>query len=111
MGMGAAHTTTRRLFNKLNLDATYVNAVTSRGLDFVRIPVITENDREAIQLALRTCVGADKNNPRIVRISDSLHTETLYISEALMDEAKANKKIEILEEPAEWPFDKDGNLW
>ncbi|MDR0313399.1 MAG: lactate racemase domain-containing protein [Treponema sp.] len=111
MGMGAAHTTTRRLFNKLNLDATYVNAVTSRGLDFVRIPVITENDKEAIQLALRTCVGADKDKPRIVRISDSLHTETLYISEALADEAKANKKIEILEGPADWPFDKDGNLW
>jgi hypothetical protein len=111
MGMGAAHTITRRLFNKIDSDATYVNAVTSRGLDFVRIPIITENDREAVQLALRTCVGADKDNPRIIRISDSLHTETLYISEAFIDEAKASNKIEILEGPADWPFDKDGNLW
>jgi hypothetical protein len=111
MGMGAAHSITRRLFDKIDYDATYVNAVTSRGIDFVRIPAIAENDREAIQLALRTCVCQDKNKPRIIRINDSLHTETLYISEALVDEAKANTKIEILEGPVDWPFDKDGNLW
>ncbi|MDR1655716.1 MAG: hypothetical protein LBR96_06935, partial [Treponema sp.] len=51
MGMGAAHTITRRLFNKIDYEATYINAVTSRGLDFVRIPCILESDREAVQLA------------------------------------------------------------
>ena len=110
MGMGAAHTITRRFFNKLDLDATYVNAITSRGIDYVRIPVIAENDREAIQLALRTCIGHDKDQPRIIRIADSLHTESFFISEALEKEA-VKKGLEILEEPKPWPFDKDGNLW
>jgi hypothetical protein len=111
LGIGAAHAITRRLFNKINYDATYVNAITSRGIDFVRIPAIVENDREAVQLALRTCIGADPERPRIIRIADSIHTETIWISEAMEEEARANKRLELLSSPAEWPFNKEGNLW
>jgi hypothetical protein len=110
LGIGAAHTITRRLFNKIDYEATYVNAVTSRGIDFVRIPCILENDREAVQLALRTCLGGDPRRPRIVRIADSLHTETLLISEAMEEEAR-ERGLEILEGPTAWPFNAEGNLW
>jgi hypothetical protein len=110
LGIGAAHVITRRLFNKIDYEATYVNAITSRGIDFVRIPAIMESDREAVQLALRTCIGHDPA-PRIIRIADSLHTETIWVSEALEAEARANKRLEILCGPQNWPFDKDGNLW
>jgi hypothetical protein len=110
LGIGAAHAITRRLFNKIDYDATYVNAVTSRGIDFVRIPCILESDREAVQLALRTCIGGDPARPRIVRIADSLHTETLLVSDAMEGEARAGG-LEILAGPEPWPFDKDGNLW
>jgi hypothetical protein len=111
MGIGAAHTTTRRLFNKIDYDATYVNAITSRGIDFVRIPAIADNDREAVQLALRTCVGADPARPRIIRIADSIHTETIRISEAMEQEARANKRLEVLSPAEGWNFDREGNLW
>jgi hypothetical protein len=110
IGIGAAHTITRRLFDKIDFDASYVNAITSRGIDFVRIPAITDNDREAVQLALRTCIGHDKDRPRIVRIKDSLHTEVFSISEALEDDAR-KKGIEILEGPKDWAFNQSGNLW
>jgi hypothetical protein len=63
-----------------------------------------------VQLALRTCIGADPARPRIVRIADSLHTETLAISEALEEEART-RGLEILTGPEPWPFDRDGNLW
>ncbi|MDR0668495.1 MAG: hypothetical protein LBF95_00290 [Treponema sp.] len=109
MGIGAAHTTTRRLFNKVDFEATYVNAVTSRGIDFARIPCVLESDREAVQLALRTCIGGDPGRPRIIRIADSLHTETMWISEAMEGEAAA--RLEIQSGPEDWPFDGDGNLW
>ncbi|MDR2178539.1 MAG: hypothetical protein LBP20_10965 [Treponema sp.] len=109
LGIGAAHATTRRLFNKVDFEATYVNAVTSRGIDFARIPCILENDREAVQFALRTCIGGDPARPRIVRIADSLHTETLWISEAMKEDAGA-RGLEILSGPEDWPFDRNGNL-
>ena len=110
-GIGAAHVITRRLFNKIDYDATYVNAVTSRGVDFVRIPLIVDTDREAVQLALRTCIGNDSEHPRIIRVADSFHTEYIWISEAMAQEAKANQRVEILSDPEAWGFDKEGNLW
>jgi hypothetical protein len=110
-GTGAAHTITRRLFDKIDYEATYINAVTSRGIDFVRIPCILDTDREAIQLALRTCIGNDASHPRIIRIADSLHTERIWISEAMEGEARANRRLEILSGPQDWPFNSDGNLW
>jgi hypothetical protein len=70
-----------------------------------------DNDREAVQLALRTCLGNDKARPRIIRIQDSLRTENIWISEAMREEAAANKRIEILGEPMDWPFDAEGNLF
>ena len=111
LGIGAAHTITRRLFNKIDYESTYINAITARNLDFVRIPCILESDREAVQLALRTCVGMDRDRPRIIRIADSLHTETIMISEAMLDEAGQNPKLKLLSGPEPWPFDSAGNLW
>jgi hypothetical protein len=110
-GVGAAHTITRRLFNKIDFDASYINAVTSRGLEYARIPCVLDNDREAVQLALRTCTGIDPARPRIIRIADSMNTETIFVSEALEDEARKNDRIEILSGPEDWPFNTEGNLW
>ena len=110
-GLGAAHVITKRLFDKMDYEATYVNAVTSRGVELVRIPLIVETDREAVQMALRTCIGNDSDNPRIVRVADSFHTEYIWISEAMVQEAKANRRVEIVSEPEEWSFDQEGNLW
>jgi hypothetical protein len=76
----------------------------------VRIPCIVENDREAVQLALRTCIGHDREKPRIIRIADSLHTETIWISESLRRAAEANPRLQLLSEPTDWPFDANGNL-
>jgi hypothetical protein len=111
IGMGVAHTITRRLFDKIDYEATYINGITARALEFVRIPCILDNDREAIQLALRTCVGIDRKNPRIVRIADSLHTETIWISEAMKKDAEKNPKVSILGASEAWPFNGEGNLW
>jgi len=110
-GIGAAHVITKRLLDKIDYDATYVNAITSRGVELVRIPFIVDTDREAVQLALRTCIGNDSDNPRIIRVTDSFHTEHIRISEAMIQEAKANRRVEIVSEPEEWGFDKNGNLW
>ena len=110
-GIGAAHCTTKRLFDKIDFDACYVNAATSRGLDQVKVPCILSNDREAIQFALRTCLGIDSAKPRIIRITDSLHTENILISEAMREEADANEKIEILGDAEDWPFNAEGNLF
>ncbi|MDK2799159.1 MAG: hypothetical protein PWP27_1755 [Clostridiales bacterium] len=110
-GMGMADFTTKRLFEKADLEKTYPNALTSTVPHTVKIPMILKNDREAIAAAIKTCNEIDKKNPRIVRIKNSLHIDEIYISEALLEEAKNDPDIEILEEPKYMQFDGNGNLF
>ena len=47
----------------------------------------------------------------MVRIRDTMHVRDILISEALLEEAKKDPRIEILSEPQEWVFNEEGNLW
>ena len=106
LGMGMADTATRRLFDKIDFEETYPNAITCTVLEFAKIPLILNSDREAIQCALRTAVGADRNAARMVRIADTLHLEHILISEALLEQAQSMENVTILGEAKELPFDK-----
>lgn len=89
----------------------YPNAITCTVLGGVRIPIVMESDKEAIQVCVRTCNEIDKKNPRIVRIPNSLHIEHIMLSEAYYQEALQNPDLDIESEPEYLAFDEDGNLW
>jgi len=110
MGAGMADIGTKRLFDKIDFDAAYPNALTCTVLMGAKIPVILKNDKAAIQAAIFTSVGIDKENPRIVRIANSSHISTIIVSEALRKEVEEDKGLKLLEEFAEVEFDEQGNL-
>ena len=51
--MGIADFTTRRLFDQLDLQKTYMNGLTANALDAIKIPVVMASDREALEAALK----------------------------------------------------------
>lgn len=111
-GIGLAEVTTRRLFNKMKLEMTYPTGVTNTFLHLMKIPMIMDNDREALQLALCCCPEAeDADNMKLIRIPDTAHIEYIEISEGLLPLARENPNIEILSQPYDLPFDENGNLW
>lgn len=110
-GLGLADVTTKRCVDKIDVDCTFPNVVTSTVLCTPKIPLFTHSDQSCIQIALRTCNYIDREHPRIVHIQDTMNLEEIYISEAMLEEAQANEHIEVLSEPEAWPFDADGNLW
>lgn len=109
-GCGLFDTISKRLYDQLDLDATYTNAITNTVLTAVQIPMMLPNDRDAIKTALRSCNHADMAAPRIIRIANTAHIEKIYISTALMEEAMANPNLELAGEPMPFPFDEEGNL-
>lgn len=109
-GMGMADIITRALFEKIDYDAIYANALTSTVTDSVRIPMIMENEREAIQAAIKTCNAPDLKEVRLVRIKNSLDISEIYISESLLEMAKQNPQIEVLGELKEMSFNEQGDL-
>lgn len=110
-GIGLADITTQRCVDKIVNPAAYPNAVTSTILEMVKIPFWTENDKLAVQVALQTATKADKKNPKIVRIKNSLAVQDIYVSEALLPEVEANPDLEVVGELAPMAFDENGNLF
>ena len=110
-GLGLADVTTQRAVEKIDVDCTYPNVVTSTVLCTPKIPLFTHSDRACIQIALKTCNYIDRDHPRIVHIKDTMRLEEIEISEAMLEEARANEHIQILGEPQDWPFNEEGDLW
>lgn len=111
LGIGLASATTKRVYDQLDLAAMYPNAITCTVLTGVRIPLVMESDKEAIQVCIKSCNEIDKKNPRVVRIPNSLQLEHIMLSEAYLEEIKGNPNLIIESEPEYLPFDEDGNLW
>lgn len=110
-GIGNADVTTKRLENKMRREMTYPTAVTNKFLGLDKLPMVMDNDKEAIQLALRACYCENTEKLRIIRIQDTAHLEKIEISEAMCEEARNNPRTKIMSEPFEWEFDDEGNLW
>ena len=111
-GVGLAEVTTRRLFNKMKLEMTYPTGVTNTFLHLMKIPMIMDNDREALQLALMCCPEAeDHDNMKMIRIPNTAHIGVIEISEGMLPLVENNPNFEILTEPYELNFDENGNLF
>lgn len=107
-GLGLADITTKRLIAKINWHDTHINVFTSGFIERDRIPVVAENDRQALEWALEIAKVRDPEKARIVRIRDTNTLGVLYISQGLWDEAARNPRIKFVKElPLEF---EDGNL-
>ena len=111
VGLGTADTTTRRLFEKMDFNTTYPNLLTTGGTDSAKIPMVFDSQKLAIQAAIKTAIGADRQRLRMVRIPDTLHLEHIQVSEAVAEELRGDPRFELLGQPEELPFDEDGNLF
>ena len=110
-GMGVADVTTRRLLEKFDSEATYPNALTATLTPAVRIPMVMDNQRLAIQTGVKTAAGFDKENIRMVRITDTLSLSRIWISEAMLEDARNTPGVTVIGKPEELAFDEEGNLF
>lgn len=111
VGIGQADTTTQRLLDKMDCNTTYPNLLTTGGTDSAKLPMVFDNQKLAIQAAIKTAVGADRDHLRLIHIRDTLHIIEIQISEALLEEARQNPNIDMISGPEELVFDENGNLF
>ena len=89
-GIGLADFCTRRLAESIDWAPTYLNALTAAHPAGARLPVICDNDRDAIRHALNAAGVEDTRHARVARIRDTLHVEEFAASEAALAEMKGN---------------------
>jgi hypothetical protein len=107
-GIGMADLATRRLVDRIDYEATYMNAFTSGVLRSVRIPITLENDRTALETALNR--SADPLGVRLVRIVNTGVLETFWATEAVLPELQGQENIVVDQTPLELKFNDDGRL-
>jgi len=114
IGIGLADVTTRRAFEKIDYHQTYVNCLTQGSGETGKVPPFLANDRDAIATAIRISGPIVPAAARVVRIKNTQELETLYVSEALVDELEASpdlqKRLVVVDEPREMQFDVMGYL-
>ncbi len=110
VGIGLADLTTRRLVDRIDHHAMQTNAFTARSISRAKIPCALPTDRDLLDAAL-TQVSADRRDaPRIAIIRDTLHVDTLHVSEALLEQAEADRSLTVMRGPMELQFDAQASL-
>jgi hypothetical protein len=110
LGVGLADLTTRKLFDKIDFAKTNENVITSTFLHRAMIPIVLDNDKTALEAALRANWGVDSSKARFMRIPNTLHLEYLYASESLLPELMTRTDIKILDTPQRMKFDEHENF-
>jgi hypothetical protein len=108
--IGNADFTTRRLVDKIDPGATYMNAITSSCPEAVRIPPYFDTDRQAVEAALKTIGEVAPEKARIVHIRNTLMLEEMNISETMVAEAENSEAVSIIGSPKPLTFDANDNL-
>ncbi len=109
-GIGFADFTTRRLADKIDWEATYINNLTACSPAGGKLPPVLDTARDAIAVAL-ACLGkARVQDARVIRIKNTLRLAEVEVSEALLPERATRPELTRLTEPAPLAFGPDGAL-
>ncbi|MBD3184909.1 DUF2088 domain-containing protein [Candidatus Poribacteria bacterium] len=109
-GIGFADFTTKRFVDKIDYKATYMNFITSMGVQKIRIPVHFDSDKEVFDAMFETIGMVKPEESRIVRIKNTLRLDEVDISESLIDMAKNRNDLEIVDNLKDMIFDDHGNI-
>jgi hypothetical protein len=109
-GIGLADFTTRRLADRIDWEATYVNALTACSPAGPKLPPVLDTARDAIAVALG-CLGLDRiDDARVVRITNTLRLGEVEVSEAFAPELATRADLMRIGDPAPLAFDARGAL-
>ena len=85
LGVGLADIVTRRLADSIDFPATYENIITSSFLERGKLPVVAENDTEALLYGVRALHTDDATEIRAMHIDSTLELESIGVSDSLFD--------------------------
>ena len=106
-GYGLADFMSRKLFDKIDFAITTKNMITSGFLQRARMPLVFENDEEAIRAALFDAFRADpaqSRDARVVRIKNTLALEDLWVSGNIAGELSGRDAVTVGENAASMAF-------
>lgn len=109
-GIGLADLTTRRLVNKIDFNKLYINSQTAFRTDTCKIPMTFENDREALEVAVKISGIGDPAGLRLAWIINTLDLGTIAASYNLLETITETTIKKSVRGPLAIEFDREGFL-
>ena len=107
-GIGLADFMSRKLYDKIDFQATYENTLTSTFIRRGKLPMIADHARQAMEWSFRAFGRLDPEEARIIRIQNTLHLDEVYLSKKLARELSGDD-IRVDDTPRPL-FAADGSL-
>lgn len=96
IGMGIFDVTTKKVFQQLDYESIYANAIAVKCLEDAKIPMVAQDEDEAIRIAIKALRGVKLEDLKIVKIKNTLDLEEILVSEALLPYVSEQDRLQIL---------------
>jgi len=96
--MGIADFIHERAADAVDLEATYLNAVTGGGPESARLPVVVPDDRVAFAFAYSTTGVRDPGDLRVAYVRNTLEPDGLLVSEPVAADLRGRPTVTVGEE-------------
>jgi hypothetical protein len=102
--------TLKRLVDKIDVEATAINCLTSCCPEAGRIPLTYDNDRQALAAALMTIRPSQPDEIGIVYIKNTLELRRMMVSQAYVEQLESNPGVDVEAVGKRLEFDHEGIL-
>ena len=109
-GVGLADFVTRRLVDKIEMEALKVNAITGAEPEHARIPMALDNDREALKVAIGSVGLIPTDKLKVIRIKNTMELAEIEISTAYKDDLDLRKDLEVIADEKSIEFNPEDNF-
>jgi hypothetical protein len=110
LGVGLADIITKRLYDKIDIDTTYANVITSGFVERGFVPIVMPSDKECILTAIKTCGRRiSGEDARLAQIANTLELEEMFLARHLLEEIPSQVSWELIRE-FDYEFSKNGEL-
>jgi len=109
-GVGLADFVTRKLVDKIDRKATYLNCLTTTFVTRAFIPLYFDTEKETLDTMMHCLRQTPRDALKLVFIPNTLFLNECYVSEAIAGELTDKERFEICSAPVPVAFDSDGRL-
>lgn len=106
-GIGMADLVSRRVIDAVDWAATYTNCLAARNFAGAKRPMALPTDCDVLAAGL---AGVARSTARVALVKNTLALDTLWVSEALLDEVQQHPRLRILGNARRLEFDTMGRL-
>jgi hypothetical protein len=109
-GVGLADFVTKKLVDKMDRQATYLNVLTSTFVIRAAIPMYFDTEEKLMEAALYSMCNIPVDKLKVMIIPNTLYLTECLVSEAVVTELRNRSGISIMDKHEEFKFGPDGSL-